>query len=207
MTPIAGTPHAAVRRPRDPHGPSRVLEAPDIGRALTRIAHEILERNQGRRRPGPARHPDPRRRRSPAGSPPGSTRSRAAPVPVGSLDVTMYRDDLRLRPARALERTDAPAGRRRRPDRRPGRRRPLLRPHRPGRARRARRPRPAARGPAGRPGRPRPPRAADPGRLRRQEPADLAAESVRVLLEENDGEDACPSSRLPTATRARRVAR
>ncbi|MGN6089946.1 MAG: bifunctional pyr operon transcriptional regulator/uracil phosphoribosyltransferase PyrR, partial [Actinomycetales bacterium] len=32
-----------------------------------------------------------------------------AEVPVGALDVTMYRDDLRLRPARALEHTDIPA--------------------------------------------------------------------------------------------------
>ena len=31
-------------------------------------------------------------------------------VPVGSLDVTMYRDDLRLKPARALEPTDIPPG-------------------------------------------------------------------------------------------------
>jgi pyrimidine operon attenuation protein/uracil phosphoribosyltransferase len=31
-------------------------------------------------------------------------------VPVGALDVTMYRDDLRLRPARALEHTDIPSG-------------------------------------------------------------------------------------------------
>jgi pyrimidine operon attenuation protein/uracil phosphoribosyltransferase len=31
-------------------------------------------------------------------------------VPVGALDVTMYRDDLRLRPARALEHTDLPPG-------------------------------------------------------------------------------------------------
>src|SRR5262245_30654041 len=30
------------------------------------------------------------------------------PVPSGSLDVTMYRDDLRLRPARALGRTVIP---------------------------------------------------------------------------------------------------
>jgi pyrimidine operon attenuation protein/uracil phosphoribosyltransferase len=29
-------------------------------------------------------------------------------VPVGALDVTMYRDDLRLHPARALEHTDVP---------------------------------------------------------------------------------------------------
>ncbi|HSI93549.1 MAG TPA: bifunctional pyr operon transcriptional regulator/uracil phosphoribosyltransferase PyrR, partial [Jiangellaceae bacterium] len=31
-------------------------------------------------------------------------------VPVGALDVTMYRDDLRLRPARALEPTHIPPG-------------------------------------------------------------------------------------------------
>ena len=31
-------------------------------------------------------------------------------VPVGSLDVTMYRDDLRLKPARALLPTQIPAG-------------------------------------------------------------------------------------------------
>jgi pyrimidine operon attenuation protein/uracil phosphoribosyltransferase len=29
-------------------------------------------------------------------------------IPVGALDVTMYRDDLRLHPARTLERTDIP---------------------------------------------------------------------------------------------------
>ncbi|NEB66754.1 bifunctional pyr operon transcriptional regulator/uracil phosphoribosyltransferase PyrR, partial [Streptomyces fulvissimus] len=31
------------------------------------------------------------------------------PVPVGSLDITMYRDDLRLKPARAIGRTEIPA--------------------------------------------------------------------------------------------------
>ena len=31
-------------------------------------------------------------------------------LPVGTLDVTMYRDDLRLKPARALGRTEIPAG-------------------------------------------------------------------------------------------------
>ena len=30
------------------------------------------------------------------------------PIPWGSLDITMYRDDLRLRPARALGRTELP---------------------------------------------------------------------------------------------------
>ncbi|MFC9020090.1 bifunctional pyr operon transcriptional regulator/uracil phosphoribosyltransferase PyrR, partial [Streptomyces albidoflavus] len=31
------------------------------------------------------------------------------PVPAGSLDITMYRDDLRLKPARAIGRTEIPA--------------------------------------------------------------------------------------------------
>ena len=56
----------------------------------------------------------------------------------------MYRDDLRLKPARTLMPDRHPARRHRRQDRRAGRRRALLRPHDPGRARRADRGRPAA---------------------------------------------------------------
>ena len=70
------TPAASTDRGRSDSQAARPRRA-DIHRALTRIAHEILERNQGRRRPRPARHPDPRRRRSPAGWPRGSPRSRA----------------------------------------------------------------------------------------------------------------------------------
>ncbi len=99
-----------VQRSPGPDTPARaVLEAPDVTRALTRIAHEILERNRG----GsdvvllgiPSRGVPLARRlaRRTAEVEPGG-------VPVGSLDVTMYRDDLRLRPARALERTDIPPG-------------------------------------------------------------------------------------------------
>jgi pyrimidine operon attenuation protein/uracil phosphoribosyltransferase len=86
-----------------------VLEAADIDRALTRIAHEILERNKGAADLVllgiPSRGVPLARRlaeRVDAVEP--------GPVPVGSLDITMYRDDLRLRPARALERTEIPAG-------------------------------------------------------------------------------------------------
>src|SRR6185436_8770106 len=53
-------------------------------------------------------------------------------------------------------------------------RRAVHRAHDSRRARRTDRVRPAEGDPAGRAGRPRPPRAADQGRLRRQEPADLA---------------------------------
>jgi len=89
-----------------------VLEAADVSRALTRIAHEVLERNKGSRDLvvlGIPTRGVPLARRladriSAVEAPEGG-----APVPVGALDVTMYRDDLRLRPARALEPTDIPA--------------------------------------------------------------------------------------------------
>jgi pyrimidine operon attenuation protein/uracil phosphoribosyltransferase len=85
-----------------------VLDERDIARALTRISHEILERNKGGRdlvllgipsRGVPLAHRIAERIAAVEGY----------AVPVGSLDVTMYRDDLRLKPARALMRTDIPA--------------------------------------------------------------------------------------------------
>jgi pyrimidine operon attenuation protein / uracil phosphoribosyltransferase len=86
-----------------------VLDAGDIQRALTRISHEILERNKG----GgdlvllgiPSRGvPLAERIAERIASVEGYA------VPVGSLDVTMYRDDLRMKPARALMPTAIPAG-------------------------------------------------------------------------------------------------
>jgi pyrimidine operon attenuation protein / uracil phosphoribosyltransferase len=86
-----------------------VLDARDISRALTRIAHEILERNKGSE--GlvllgiPSRGvPLARRIAARIASVEG------VDIPVGSLDVTMYRDDLRMRPARTLLPTDIPSG-------------------------------------------------------------------------------------------------
>ena len=86
-----------------------VLDSSAISRALTRIAHEILERNKGA--DGVVLLGIPTRgvalgRRLAA----RASEVEGLPVPVGSLDITMYRDDLRLRPARALERTDVPPG-------------------------------------------------------------------------------------------------
>ncbi len=85
-----------------------VLDAGEIRRALTRIAHEILERTHGGdevillgipTRGVPLAH---------------RLAGRIADfeklvVPCGSLDVTMHRDDMRLHPARALGRTELPA--------------------------------------------------------------------------------------------------
>jgi pyrimidine operon attenuation protein/uracil phosphoribosyltransferase len=86
-----------------------VLDAGDIQRALTRISHEILERNKGAA--------DLVLLGIPSRGVPLATRiaERIASVegydvPVGSLDVTMYRDDLRMKPARALLPTQIPPG-------------------------------------------------------------------------------------------------
>jgi pyrimidine operon attenuation protein/uracil phosphoribosyltransferase len=98
----------ATSAPEPPDGRS-VLDPADVGRALTRIAHEILERTKG----GddlvllgiPTRGVTIANRLA--------ARIRAVEgleVPVGSLDITMYRDDLRLRLPRALEATDVPGG-------------------------------------------------------------------------------------------------
>ena len=84
-----------------------VLDERDISRALTRISHEILERNRGARDLlvlGIPRRGVPLAQRIAARI--GEVEQTT--VPVGSLDVTPYRDDLRLRPARALAHTDIP---------------------------------------------------------------------------------------------------
>ena len=88
---------------------STVMDARDVSRALTRIAHEILERNKGASDllllGIPSRGvPLARRIAERIASVEGID------VPVGSLDVTMYRDDLRMRPARTLMPTDIPTG-------------------------------------------------------------------------------------------------
>ena len=94
---------------RDLSGAREVLDGDDVARALTRIAHEVVERNKGAtdlvllgipKRGVPLAHRLAQRISAVEG----------VDVPVGALDVTMYRDDLRLRPARALEHTDIPPG-------------------------------------------------------------------------------------------------
>jgi pyrimidine operon attenuation protein/uracil phosphoribosyltransferase len=84
-----------------------VLEAPDIARVLTRIAHEIVERAKGADDVVllgiPTRGVFLARRL--AGKLAEITGRESA---VGSLDITMYRDDLRLHPPRALATTEIP---------------------------------------------------------------------------------------------------
>jgi len=102
-----GTGSNHPNRDREPRFARPVLEEADIARALTRVAHEILERNKGA--------DDLVLLGIPSRGVPLAARLAARiaevegrAIPVGSLDVTMYRDDLRLRPARALEHTDVP---------------------------------------------------------------------------------------------------
>ena len=89
-------------------GPSRIVfDGPDITRALTRITHEILERNRGSADllllGIPTRGVNLAQRIAKRMS-----EVEGHPITAGALDVTMYRDDLRLRPARSLEHTDIP---------------------------------------------------------------------------------------------------
>lgn len=86
-----------------------VLDAEEVRRALTRIAHEILERTHGGDDAvllGIQTRGVPLARRLAA----RIGEFEGIDVPCGSLDVTLHRDDLRLRPARALARTELPSG-------------------------------------------------------------------------------------------------
>ena len=89
--------------------PSRlVLDADQIARACARMAHQILEANRGAE--GlillgiPTRGVTLAHRLAAAMAAVEGTQ-----IPVGALDVTMYRDDLRRQPTRAVGHTDVPA--------------------------------------------------------------------------------------------------
>lgn len=95
--------------PADSAGTRTVMHAADIARALTRISHEILESNKG---------PDglvllgiPTRGVTLADRIGAQLAAISGEtVPVGALDVTMYRDDLHRNPTRTPHPTDIPAG-------------------------------------------------------------------------------------------------
>jgi len=98
--------HAPAPAP-GPADAKTVLGAAEIRRALTRIAHEILERTDGAADVVllgiPTRGVALARRLSER-----LAQVEDHPAPAGSLDITMYRDDLRLRPARTLGHTEVP---------------------------------------------------------------------------------------------------
>ena len=88
-------------------GGKALLGPEEIRRALTRIGHEILERTDGGSDVvllGIPTRGVPLARRLAA----RLDQTEGLSVPVGSLDITLYRDDLRLRPARALGHTEVP---------------------------------------------------------------------------------------------------
>ncbi|MEH3088865.1 MAG: bifunctional pyr operon transcriptional regulator/uracil phosphoribosyltransferase PyrR [Microbacterium arborescens] len=86
-----------------------VLHEADIARALTRISHEILESNRG---PAQLVILGIPRRGVPLAERIGALLAEisATAVPVGALDVTMYRDDLHRNPTRAPQPTQIPPG-------------------------------------------------------------------------------------------------
>jgi len=85
------------------------MSSGDVSRALRRIAHEILEGNRG---PDdlvvlgiPSRGVQLARRLVAV-----MAQVEGTEVPVGTLDVTMQRDDLRSQPVRNVARSEIPAG-------------------------------------------------------------------------------------------------
>ena len=85
---------------------AQIMDSDDIARSLRRIAHEIIERNDGAEhlillgiptRGVPLAH-RLRNEMSEVG----------AEIPLGTLDITMYRDDLHSQPTRALGPTVIP---------------------------------------------------------------------------------------------------
>lgn len=86
-----------------------VMNAEDLARALRRISHEILERNRGSENvillgiPTRGAYLSERI----AGI---ISEIEAKPVRHGTLDITLHRDDLRMRPPRALLPTLIPPG-------------------------------------------------------------------------------------------------
>jgi pyrimidine operon attenuation protein/uracil phosphoribosyltransferase len=113
--PVAGrptfTPPAPPKRPVAPRaaGAKTVLQADDIARVLDRIAHQIIEKTQGGTgvvllgiptRGEPLAHRLADRIAAFTG----------VRVGLGSLDITLYRDDLRTQASRPLGRTVEPEG-------------------------------------------------------------------------------------------------
>jgi pyrimidine operon attenuation protein/uracil phosphoribosyltransferase len=88
---------------------SVVLNAGEINRALRRISHEILEKNHGSADVLllgiPTRGAFLSKRIAE-----DINEIEKTPIAAGTLDITMYRDDLRMRPPRTLLPTEIPSG-------------------------------------------------------------------------------------------------
>jgi pyrimidine operon attenuation protein / uracil phosphoribosyltransferase len=98
-----------VAQPRADAPSKIILAGSDLSRVVDRIAHQILEKTSGATgtvllgiptRGVPLAHRLAARIHAFEG----------VEVPVGSLDITLYRDDLRLKATRALGRTELPPG-------------------------------------------------------------------------------------------------
>jgi pyrimidine operon attenuation protein / uracil phosphoribosyltransferase len=98
-----------VASPRADAPSKIILSASDLQRVVDRIAHQILEKTSGATgtvllgiptRGVPLAHRLAARIHAFEG----------IDVPVGSLDITLYRDDLRLQATRALGKTELPGG-------------------------------------------------------------------------------------------------
>jgi pyrimidine operon attenuation protein / uracil phosphoribosyltransferase len=100
----------AAARPVGTDEPDRVLlDASDLARIVDRIAHQILEKTGGAVDTvilGIPTRGAPLARRLAA----RIHAFEGVAVPVGSLDITLYRDDLRLRGVRPLAETQEPPG-------------------------------------------------------------------------------------------------
>ncbi|MGA8114927.1 MAG: bifunctional pyr operon transcriptional regulator/uracil phosphoribosyltransferase PyrR [Actinocatenispora sp.] len=95
--------------PDFPAGARSILNGSDLSRITARIAHQILEKTRGAEHIVllgiPTRGVPLARRLADR-----IAAFEGIEVPVGTLDVTLYRDDLRLRGTRALGHTDLPPG-------------------------------------------------------------------------------------------------
>jgi pyrimidine operon attenuation protein / uracil phosphoribosyltransferase len=107
--PSAPSPAPAPTTASPPPAARAVLQGPEVLRVVDRMAHELLEKTGGGQDVVlmgiPTRGTTLARRLA--------ARVEAfegRPVPTGSLDVTLYRDDLRLKRPRALEATAVPPG-------------------------------------------------------------------------------------------------
>ena len=102
-------PQAAQPQPASPPSVKVILTTTELARVVDRIAHQILEKTQGAADTvllGIPTRGAPLARRLAA----RISAFEGIDVPVGVLDITLYRDDLRRNAVRAVGPTEVPAG-------------------------------------------------------------------------------------------------